>query len=630
MNRLLSLFFIAFALCAHTASAADFGYSNGEVGRSKSTVFRLGTELRQGIAIRIPAEKLASLDGQNISSVAAAFGTRNIEAGTMRLFIAHDLNADPVVLQNISYDKALQWCDFKLEVPFTINASEGDLYIGYYAELPKTASLLVGDKTDTSEGMVFGISDDKWVDIHNQGYGNPALKFTVDDAPAITDVILHPIDFNVYLKAGNEYEFSGSLYNYGTEPVKDFDLSIQIGDATPESTHFDGLNISQCQSLEFKLPTLYSATDGTQNIKVEISNINGAADADNTDNAFDISAYFYPENMERNILLEGFTGMACSNCPSGHSTIHNFLQNDLGTPVIEVMHHSGYQPDLLTNDCTQAFTYLYGADMTYAPAIMVNRTTVPEIGAVPVMNTTASNLTKAFGYVLQKEPYVSLALETDFDESTRLLKMRLKSYVHNDLPSEKNSINILLIEDNMTHDYFYQSGAGTGYVHANVTRDAPMGNPWGIEIPTVNTKAGVETVWTGEYTIPAGYTTTYMSGSSIPEIPAIPQNMYLVAYTSSFGSTPTDFNIYNSIKVKVGESLSQNGIVSGIGSISADDNEANIYYADGMIIVEGGYDSLSVYNMEGRQVGVSGLTTGIYVVKAVKGNTTITKKIAVR
>lgn len=631
MNRLLSLFFISFALCAHTASATDFGYSNGEVGRSKSTVFRLGSNPRQGIAMRIPSEKLAALDGHNISSIGAAFGTRNIDAGTMRLFITHDLNADPMVLQAATYDKALQWCDFKLDSPITINAADGDLYIGYYAELPTTASLLVGDKTDTSADMVFGILDDKWVDIHNQGYGNPALKFTVDDAPAVTDIILRPIDFNVYMKVGSEYGFSGMLYNYGTEPIKDFDLSIQIGDGTPESTHFGGLNISQCESLKFDLPTLSSTAEGSKTIKVEISNINGASDADNSDNAFDMSAFFYPENMERNILLEGFTGMACVNCPSGHNTIHNFLQSNPDVPVIEVMHHSGYQPDLLTNDFTQEYTFFYGSNVTYAPAVMVNRTTVPEIGSVPVMNTTNSNLSKAFDYVLEKEPYMSLALETEFDESTRLLKMQLKSYVHNDLPSADNAFNILLIQDNMTNEYFYQSGAGTGYVHTNVNRGGAMGtNPWGISIPAERTKAGSEIVWKGEYTIPSGYTTTYMSGSSIPEIPALPEDMYLVAYTGSFGEMPADRNIYNSIKVKVGDSLSQNGMVAGIGSVATENKDANIYYADGMIIVEGGYDSLSVYNMEGRQVGVSDLTTGIYVVKAVKGNTTVTKKIAVR
>lgn len=630
MNRILSLFFISFALCAHTAAAADFGYSNGEVGRSKSTVFRLGSQSRQGTAIRIPAEKLSAVDGHNISSVSAAFGTRNIEGGSMRLFITHDLNSEPLVLQSVSYDKALQWCDFSLDAPFTVNASDGDLYIGYYAELPGNSPLLVGDKTATSEGLVFGILDGQWIDIHSQGYGNPAIKFTVDDSPAVTDIILRPIDFNVYMKAGGEYEFSGSIYNYGNEDLKSFDLSIQIGEEAPQSTHYEGLNISQCQSMEFNLPTLSSETEGSKNIKVEISNINGASDFDNSDNAFDASAYFYPENMERNILFEGFTGMACGNCPSGHAIIHNFLQNDLEVPVIEVMHHSGYQPDLLTNDYTQAYTYLYGASQTYAPAIMVNRNAVSEIGVVPVMNTTASNLSKAYSYAVQQEPYVSLALDTEFDETTRLLKMQLKSYVHNDLPSDNNAINILLIQDNMTNDYFFQNGAGTGYVHANVMRDAPLGNAWGLQIPADNIKAGSEIVWTGEYTIPEGYTTSYLSGSSIPEIPAYPKDMYLVAYTSSFGSTPSDFNIYNSIKVKMGDKHTQNGIVASIGYVPADTNDAQIYYSNGMIMVEGGYDSISVYSMEGREVGTHALTPGIYVVKVVKGNNTITKKISVR
>ena len=628
--RFLSILLITFAICANTAVAAEFGYSNGEVGRSKSTVFRLGTETRQGAAIRISSNKLESLDGHQISTVSAGFGTRNVEAGSMYLFIAHDLNADPVYVQSISFDRALQWYDFALETPFTINAADGDLYIGYYGDLPSNASLLIGDKTNTSPEMIYGIYDNKWVDLHNSGYGNPAIKFTVADAPAVTDIILHPVDFSVYMSAGEEYDFTGTLYNYGTEPIKDFDLAITIGNGEPQTSHVEGVNIAQCGSLDFNLPTLSSDTEGQKNIKVVVSNINGVSDADASDNSFDMAAYFYPENMERNILLEGFTGMACGNCPTGHSTINSFLAANPELPVIEIMHHSGYQADLLTTDCTNDFTYLYGGS-TYAPAIMVNRTAVPELSSVPVVNTTLANLSKAFTYALQQEPYVSMSLETEFDEDTRVLKMRLKSYVHNDLPSERNTINILLIQDNMTNDNFYQSGAGTGYVHRHVTRDAPMGNSWGYEIGADKAKAGAEIVWEGEYTIPAGYTTTHMSVANVPEIPAYPQDMYVVAYTSSFGDTPANFNIYNCVKANVGESYTQKGMTSGISAIEADGgNVSAIYYADGMIVVEGGYDTLSVYNMDGRQVGNHALSPGIYVVKAVKGGIVTTKKISVR
>lgn len=632
MNNLISVITAgALFLCSTPSTAAVFGYSNGECSRTASQPFRLGKTETQGCAIKITKEKLQTLKGHQITTLGFGFGSSRITDGSLKVFITTDLAATPAVEQSATIRRALSWTDVTLDSPYTITGEEEALCIGYTAEIASTGTLLLGDKTATSPATTYGILNGQWIDLHNMGYGNPVIRFEVAEAPALTDVMLHPIDLDTYMKAGESYTFNGYIYNFGTEPINSFDIKITTGDAAPNILHAESLNIAQYKSHTFEMPALSSAADGMTDVRIEVTNVNGAADSDEADNVYSAGAYFYPADMQKNILLEGFTGMACSNCPSGHATIREFLSQELEYPVIEVMHHAGYAPDFLTTSYDLAYTRLYGSSGTYAPAVMLNRTVIPGLGAAPVINTTAPNIRDAYLHASKLQPYVSLALESTFDSTTRIADVKVKAYVHNDLPSVYNTINVMLVQDNMAGSPLYQTNGGTNYVHTNVMRDALTGNEWGLLLNDDQIKAGATPAWQTRYTVPEAFANQYVTAPQEILIPVDINETYLVAYVSGFGDQDVSgYNVYNAVKVRLGESYSQSGHLSGITDAAINADDLDVYVADGKIIITGKCDTLDVFDTSGTRVNASSLRPGVYIVRAANGLHITTKKILVK
>ena len=112
-------------------------------------------------------------------------------------------------------------------------------------------------------------------------------------------------------------------------------------------------------------------------------------------------AYFYPADMERNILIENFTSQTCSNCPTGHSTLHRVLEESGMKNLVQVSHHAGYEADRFTMKEDGEYCWFYGAGTTFAPAVMFNRLTNTAVSSAPIVNTVQSeierNLRSEFG-----------------------------------------------------------------------------------------------------------------------------------------------------------------------------------------------------------------------------------------
>lgn len=216
MKKYLTLLCAAAIASGIGANAAQFSYCNGVCNRTSSTPFRLGSSAKQGTAIKLSKEKLTLLKGSTITQISAGYGTSHITDGTLKVFISTNLEGTPLTSQEATIKRAMSWCDTTLDTPYTITGEEDALYIGFTAELDTKATLLLGDQTASSEGTTYGWLNDQWVDLKDQGYGNPVLKFEVDGCDAIHDAVLHPIDLDGYMKVGEKYDFTGYIYNWGT------------------------------------------------------------------------------------------------------------------------------------------------------------------------------------------------------------------------------------------------------------------------------------------------------------------------------------------------------------------------------------------------------------------------------
>lgn len=626
------LSFAVVAISALTSQAATLGYTDGTCDREN--MFRVGTGVAQGLAIRIPHEKLVSLKGCSITSVSATFGSSHTSDGNVTVFIGTD-PASGIIEETHPISRALRWNDFTLSKPYTITGEEPELYIGYQGDIPAEASLLMHDGNTVIPATCYALSGSQWVDVASLGFGSANIRFNLEGAPAMTDAIIKPIDTARYYKADTPYSFAGQIYNFGTEKITSFDLKVSIGDNPPVTKHYDGMEIAPASNFDFTLDPYTSSSQGLLPLSLEIANVNGDADFDSADNAFNGDICFYPALMERVALIEGFTGQECSNCPAGHMETHNWLENIPADSVILVMHHSGYKPDYFSMDADYDYTFFFGKTSTYAPANMMNRTLFPAISTYPTWGPSTKTFQRAYDIVMATQPYVSLSLESTYDPATREVKINFTSLAHNDLPAPNNIFNIMLVQDGLTGS---QSGGGSNYVHNDVFRGTLTGGSWGKLLPKKATVTGGEYHWEYTFTLPEEIFSDYWATTQMTDVirkrythAVVPENMKLVAYVGALGGDDlAGHTVYNAVQVKLGSSHEQGGI-SGIENVTAPDSGISIYVAGSRVVVEGEYDSLELYNLRGLSINPdSTLAPGFYIARVVKGRSITVKKLIVK
>lgn len=630
------------AFLAGNADAATISYSKETINRVNT--FRLGSTKMQGQVIRLSKAKLQALKGKTIDFAEFVVGSRNTTDKKLRAFITTSLDAAPIAEDSVAISKAFARCKWTLSKPYTITGEEENLYIGYTAEIGTSYKMLMSDGSYDIKGYNFAYQNGEWVDTYGLNRGSAQIFVNVADAPAYTDVIMGRSSFDGYFKVGDNCEFSARFINAGTAAINSFDAVVTVGGNT-STQHVEGVNIKPKDAYSFKLSGVNSDEEGEQNINVEIAHVNGSEDIDLSDNTVSGAPFFYPRDMERSILVEGFTGQDCSNCPSGHLVLNNALASS-DESLIEVSHHAGFYPDMFTMQEDDAYRFYYNNPVsTYAPAVMVNRNMDSSVGIAPVIEVDHNNILQLISHAAQSKPYVSLNLETQLDENTRELKVKFGIKPHTNLPEGDVLYNVFLVQDSI---YRSQTNGGSNYLHNRVFRGAVTGNSWGILVDDLT--PGKVYSWEKTVTIPDSIHSSYWTDDMIDKdgkmysgkyllgqtnIEAILKNMTVVAYVAQYNKDDNTKNIiYNCCEARLGQSYTQKGFgkTPSAAIRSMEEKPAvGIRVVDGRINVEGDYDKVSVFNLAGRQTDASAqLAKGAYIIRVVSGDKQTTKKIIVR
>lgn len=542
-------------LAAVTSASAQsrIGYTTGDM--SRNTVCHYGKSRQQGMAIRLSHEKLQPLAGQDITSITTAFGSANaIVEKAATLFVATQLGGTPVLEQTYTIRQANRWCDIALDTPYHITGDEPELIIGYMltATSDNIPEALQSDHSNDLRGCSFAYDGEQWADLYGTGLGSPNLYIDLSGSVTFTDAMLAEVDCtDSYYRVGQQYEHKTHIFNFGTEPIHSIDVAMQMGDE-PQHFTYDGLDIPQFGMYEFALPTLTSPQTGVTPIEVSVK-VNAATEVCSADNAFQTTAFFYPDNMERTLLIEEFTGMTCGNCPGGQRTLHAAL-TEAGYPYVQIMHHAGYAADFWSSDADFDYTMYYGSTSTYAPAAMINRVVNPAVSAVPVMNVGASFILPTLDYASARQPYVSLGLRSDYDAATREVNVTLDILAHNDLPGQ-TLLNAFLIQDGIIG---YQANGGTDYEHNGLLRRVLTGNSWGLLLPD-DFGRDQHQQWTTSFTLPEAIQSDFWTPALLaqagytPDIVTFatePAKMRIVAYVANYDPQNIGNNaVYNCIEV---------------------------------------------------------------------------------
>lgn len=620
-------------------NATNIGYSKENIVRTNK--FRVGSGEKQGQAIRLSHAKLQMLKGKTIDFAEFVVASKNTTDNKIHAFLSTSLDGEPIAEADIAVSAAFKKCKWTLDKPYTITGDEESLYIGYTAEIANTYKLLMADYSYDLKGCNFAYKDNEWVETYGMNRGSAYIFVNADNVGDYTDAIIGRSNLDGYFKAGESAEFAARFVNAGTTVINSFDAMVKVG-ANSSTLHFDGLSVQPKEGYSFKLEGINADAEGKQNVNVTIANVNGAGtEGDTSDNSIEASVFFYPNNMERTLLVEGFTGQNCSNCPSGHLTIASAIESSK-KDIVEVAHHAGFQPDMFTMIEDDSYRFYYSnPTSTFAPAVMVNRNAYDDVSTFPVVNTDFNNILSLIYNAAASKPYVSLNLETALDEKTRELNVKLQILPHTDLPSKQMLFNVFLVQDGLVG---YQASGGSEYVHNRVFRGAITGNAWGIEANDL--EVGKVATWEHSLTIPEKIRSSYWTDDLLSDgkynglwteeqinIDAVLENMSLVAFVAEYDTEDNTKNvIYNCCEVKLGESHKQSGFASATDVKAANATEdVRVFVNNGKVSVGGKYDSMAVYNLAGTKMDADKtLTRGVYIVKVTANGKQTTKKILVK
>ena len=221
--------------------------------------------------------------------------------------------------------------------------------------------------------------------------------------------------------------------------------------------------------------------------------------------------------MQKNAILEEFTGIHCQFCPDGHAIAQSIMNNNPGRAFTIALHQGSFanpsanEPDFRTpfGDAIAGQTGLTGY-----PSGTVNRHIYS--GSATALGRGA--WAGACDQVMMEASPVNIGIVSNYVASTRTLTITVELYYTANAPTSSNFINVALLQDSI---YGPQTGGGAGsnYRHMHMLRHMITGQ-WGDEVTTTTQGTLVTRNYT--YVVPANYI----------NIPAVVENMNIVAFVA--------------------------------------------------------------------------------------------------
>lgn len=212
--------------------------------------------------------------------------------------------------------------------------------------------------------------------------------------------------------------------------------------------------------------------------------------------------YVSTEVLNKNVIIEEFTGRNCPNCPAGHIISSNIVKNNPDRAWSMAIHSGYFAPTTYPNFNTDASAVLVdpyddvegGLSL---PTGLVNRTTEATIGRAQ-WSDAAEN-------VLRTPAECNVAGNVEINPITRVATIEAEVYYTANSAESTNYLTIVMLQDSIVGEQAYaetnpaQHMGGDNYCHMHVLRDIITAD-WGDEISA--TTEGSYFRKTYEYLIP--------------------------------------------------------------------------------------------------------------------------------
>ena len=229
----------------------------------------------------------------------------------------------------------------------------------------------------------------------------------------------------------------------------------------------------------------------------------------------------------KNVLIEDFTGIQCTNCPASHVIVENLITSTSGR-VIGVALHTTFQDDplpeskqvLTSADAQTLLSYLH--DPGFKPSGAVDRTINNTSFGVQILDDK-NNWSGYTQRELNIPAPVNILLTKTYDAGTKKLAISVELH-YTAAQTDSNKLSIFLTEDSIvTSQLLSDQSDDSTYIHNLVFR-ATVTNMLGDKI-NANLTAGTvvrkiysttlsSTIWKPEHMHIVAFVHKYLNGKS--------------------------------------------------------------------------------------------------------------------
>lgn len=464
--------FLSPSACALAQESMTVGHPSGR----SVTYKRVSSSLPGGSALSLTAEQLKALSGCHITAVQVEL-SEAVSPDSLTIFIARTPEEGNLFEMHPSSVKT-GVNDITLTTPFVIEESES-LAVGY--TLRGVKNLCYAGTLATGPEWIRNKSDNQWRKFDNTSY-SACVTLTVEGENLPEDVRLTHFAMPEYALTSQALHYEGEFVNLGAATVKELQCTYYVDGEKSLVEKVEGLDIAPRTRGAFTLSAFSFPTECERAVQVELSAVNGKADALLSDNRSRTQQVVCRDEFARKkVLMEVFSTEKCTNCPSAHEYLDKLFEGK--DNLIEVGHHAGFYTDALTVPASSDYEWFYKPGRLYAPAVMFDRTNrgndYPEAYAdsVPVTSAVSQYTLPLYEASSATPAIVSVALQTDYDSSSRHLTVGVSGSQL--LPVEhleKARLFVMLTEDSIFSTT--QAGASKGFYHRHALRSMLSGT-WG-------------------------------------------------------------------------------------------------------------------------------------------------------
>lgn len=562
-----------------------------------------GSQEELGAAIFVPKEMLSAYEGGEI--VGLRIGIAN-EASNVKTFLikGNDINASPT-LSTTAGDRSIGMHDIMFRVPYQI---DDDIIVGYYS----TGFNQIGmDGNTPYENASYVNRKGTWGSIYksavNNGFGALCIQLLIKGGMPDAEMSLEKV-MTKHAEQGKPFNLRVQARNNTTNPVNDFDVNVRLSDGT-SSSHHVVCPIAPASVAEFEVPMQGVAKTGPMPVQVQITAVNGTADADDTNNTVTGTFNVIEEGcyFPRIVVAEEATSILCGFCPKGIVVLESMRQRHPDSFIGIAVHLNDMGQDDMAHDSYSDF--LWYCENTGLPNSMVNR----KYEGDPLLIDT---------YYDRECGQLAVA-GIEFSKPLKAINGKVEISTTTTFAADHSNANYrlayVLLEDNI-EGYTQKNDYSSGYYGSMAGWE---NLPSFVDMNFNDVARGIKDLDGMPGSVPSDIVKKQRyQWSATMDIPADarPQNMSAVALLLDRNNND---EIVQAAKLKFGAA------VGDVESVASSSEEVSFSIENGSVIVPDS-QSVELFSANGIRVANHSLTPGIYLVRAVVGNSISNFKVFVK